>query len=105
MTSAKHKIKLAVRDYIKLFPEEWVAFKVQTESLRRTLKDQKFAEAKGTGSEMRALFEMPETLHTILVNNLDDAEMDWFKSGGIDHKEGGRWFAKSFPEFRIPSNV
>lgn len=105
MTSAQHKIKLAVRDYIKLFPEEWVAFKRQMEALRRTLKDQQFGEAKGTGSEMRALFEMPETLHTILVNNLDETEMEWFKSGGSKHNEGAIWFAKTFPDFRIPVQV
>jgi hypothetical protein len=73
--------------------------------IRQTLSDEKFGQAKDSGNEMRALFEMPVSLHEIIVKNLSEDELDWFKAGGTDRKEGGRWFAQNFPTFRIPELI
>ena len=76
-------------------------FKKGMVAAREVLKDDKFAQANvGSSSGMRALFEMPEEVFTALLMQLDEEEMVWFKT-----KEGGRWFAKTFPTFAYPSKV
>lgn len=103
MHSAKAKIKKSVEDYIKLQPEEYRVFRMSMEDRKSDLTDERFGVAKG--SEMRVLFEMPETLHKMIVNQLDIEELEWFKAGGADRKEGGRWFAVNFPAFRLAEHV
>lgn len=65
-----------------------------------------FASAKLQGSpDTRALFEIPVDLHEMLVTNLSEEEMEWFKAGGRDRKEGALWFAKTFKDFTLPNKI
>lgn len=100
MQEAKFKLTKIVNDYIGLFPEEYENFKYSIEDTRHQLIDTKFGTAKGTGSEMRALFEMPVTLNDMIVNGLNEAEISWFKT-----LEGGRWFANTFKVFMVPEHA
>ena len=101
MDTAKIKIKECVELYIRLMPEEYKAFLEQMVQVRRQLLDDKFGQALGQGTEMRALFEMPESLHHLLTTKLTLEELQWLKEGGTDKKAGARWFAKTFPAFRL----
>lgn len=105
MESAKINIKKIVSEYIKLCPEEYTAFKEQMKTRRQEMVDEKFGQAKNTDSGMRALFEMPATLHEMLVHNLTQDQLEWFKKGGENGLEGGRWFANTFREFTLPKHV
>lgn len=98
MDSAKSKIRKTVADYIQLTPLEYRAFQAQMKEVRKTLADEKFGTAKNTS--MRALYEMPETLHDMLTAALELPELEWFKT-----LEGGRWFATTFPAFRVPESI
>lgn len=103
MNTAKAKIRKCVEDYIRDNAEEWTVFKAMMEQNRAALADETFGEAQGTS--VRALFEMPVTLHESIVTSLDEEELSWFKAGGSDRKQGGRWFAKTFPVFALPSKI
>src|SRR6202012_1103786 len=105
MQSAKEHIKLIVEEYIRLFPSDFEVFKDGVAHIRGTLKDEKWGTAEGTGSDMRALFEVPVDLSEMLIMQLSEEEMEWFKAGGPDRKEGGRWFAKNFPAFRLADSA
>lgn len=105
MQSAKDHIRQLVEDYIKLFPEDFELFKDGVKRVRATLKDEKWGTAEGTGSDMRALFEMPVDLSEMLIMKLTEEEMEWFKAGGVDRKEGARWFVNSFPAFKLADRV
>lgn len=88
-----------------LQPEEYAQFKDAMVGIRHTLADERFGQAVHSGNEMRALYEMPATLHEIITNSLSVEELTWFKEGGANKKEGARWFAQNFPAFRIPDLV
>lgn len=104
MQSAKVRIKFIVKEYIRLFPGEFEAFKDGMNAVRAMASDD-FATLKGT-VYTRALYEMPETLQTMLVKGLTDEEMIWLKSGvNSNPNQGGHWFAKTFPPFCIPRKI
>lgn len=103
LTAQKH-IRQVVETYIKLYPEEFEIVK-EGIKMQRGLHLDEFASAKGTGSDMRALFEIPVTLSEMLITDLSEEEMEWFKAGGRDRKEGGRWFAKTFTDFALPDSI
>lgn len=105
MNSAKDHITQIVRNYIRLYPEDYETVKKGIEMQRHTLVDEEFGTAKGTGSDMRALFEIPVDLSEMLIMGLTPEEMEWFKAGGPDRKEGARWFAKTFKAFTLPNKI
>lgn len=106
METAKTKIDKCVASYIKLMPDEYAAFRAQLKGHRAGLIDQKYGTTDaGAASSMRAMFEMPETLHDMLVKALTEEEIIWFKAGGDDRKEGARWFANKYAAFRVPEKV
>lgn len=105
METAKLKITKTVKDYIDLFPDEYRIFKEQVMKNRSALADENFGVASGSGNDMRALFEMPVVLHDMITNALTGDELAWFKYGGNDKREGGRWFATAFPAFRLPDKI
>lgn len=105
MITAKKHIKEIVKDYITMFPEEFAQFQEGMALQRNLLLDPTFAKAEGQGSDMRALFEMPVTLSEMLITKLSEEEMEWFKAGGSNRKEGARWFAEEFPVFRTPDAI
>lgn len=102
-SSSKKAITAVVKDYIKLFPEEFSEFKKGMTALRAVTRD-KFASLDGT-KYTRALYEMPETLSNMLITRLDEADMLWLKAGGADRKEGAIWFARTFKDFCIPDVI
>lgn len=105
MEQAKVHIKQIVGDYIKLFPADYETVVKGVAMHRQILLDDKFGTARNQGSEMRALFEIPADLSEMFIMNLTEDEMEWFKAGGADRKEGARWFAKTFKEFMLPAHI
>lgn len=101
MTDKAHtqnRIKNLVEGYKKLFPNE---YKTACEGviMQRQLQNDEFASLKGehAGPGMqRILHEIPEKLYMSFVKELDDQELNYWKSN-----EGGRWFAKTFPMFSL----
>lgn len=105
MTSAKTHIRQIVEEYIKTFPIEWRDFKKGMSAVRAMASDEEFATLDGT-KDTRALYEMPETLQTMLIMKLEEDEMLWLKAGNAANRnEGGHWFAKTFKEFAIPKEI
>lgn len=105
MESAKQHITAIVNNYIRLYPEDFQTVKDGIAMQRGALLDDEFGSAKGTGSDMRALFEIPVDLSEMLIMGLLPEEMEWFKAGGLDRKEGARWFARTFKAFTLPEHV
>lgn len=105
MNSAKLHITKIVEDYIRLRPADFEIVK-EGIKMQRGLHLDEFASAKLNGSAYtRALFEIPEELSQMFIMQLTEEEMEWFKAGGTNRKEGGLWFAKAFPAFALPSSI
>lgn len=105
MQNAKTHITQIVKAYIELFPDDFQTVKDGIALTRNNYLDE-YASAKLNGSpDMRALFEIPVDLSEMLIMQLTEEEMEWFKAGGADRKEGGRWFAKNFPAFALPNSI
>lgn len=98
MKSAKTKLRAVVKAYQKISPQDYIDV-ISVIAAKRALPKKKFGLIEG--SEMtRALFEIPEDLSSMIVGSLDIDELMWFKSGIKGNpNQGGRWFAKTFPEF------
>lgn len=98
-TTAKQLIGAYVDEYKRTFPSEWSGFlRSNADKLRASNDD--FGEVMGSDLVERKLFEMPETLYTILTLRLSKDDMDWFRT-----KEGSRWFAKAYPQFRTSTRT
>lgn len=96
--TTKNHIRRIVNSYVKQFPEEFELVRDAVASKRgMTMND--FATLDGT-KHTRALYEISETLHTMLVMQLDEGEMIELKT-----IVGGRWFAKAFPVFALPAYI
>lgn len=92
------KIRTAVADYFKMFPEDWQLCKLDIEYQRQNLKND-FA-SLDTHMLRRALFAVPEKLSTMIGKKLTQEEALLFKE-----KEHARWFAKEFPQFAITTKI
>lgn len=103
MEIAKKHIGEIVEDYIRMFPEEFYTFK-EGMNLKRNLTRDEYASLEGSTTS-RGLYEMPETLSTMLVTGLEEEEMVWLKMGGKDGHEGGHWFARHFKVFALPESI
>lgn len=102
MVSAKEKIKTSVDEYIKLFPDEFEAFKTAIHEKREATTG--FAEVGGTEIIQRALYELPEVLYYALRRTLTNEEWWWFQGDtqrGADRNQGPGWFVRTFPVFKI----
>ncbi len=65
-----------------------------------------FAQVKGDHVMTRALIDMPETLHYALKTKLTDDEWKEFTDDDQSNTSPGqRWFAKTFQDFRVTSEV
>ena len=93
----KNQIRRLVRGYIRSHKEDYEIVK-KAIALKRSMTDQKFAMLEG--SHMRALYEIPEELMQALILGLDEEGTIWMRT-----TEGGRWFAKEFPEFAVASVI
>jgi len=92
-------ISLAVRDYAKMFPDEYKkvldTIKWQKQNLKTDL-----AEIEDTHGLQRALYTVPENLHQMIVEKLPNEELNQFKD-----KDSARWFTKTFPQFAITRTI
>jgi len=104
MTSAKTHITSLVNKWIKDNPTQFDIFKDAVKMKRAMAKD-KFASAHMEGSDMRGAFEMPDELHTMLIINLSEEEMSWFKRGGSLGHDGSNWFMTKFPDFTLADTI
>lgn len=95
----KTKIRMAVKDYFEMFPEDWELVKPEIEKMRQS-KITDFAELNGTHAVKRALFSLPEKLSAMIGQKLTLEERHLFTQ-----VENARWFAKEYPQFNITSNV
>lgn len=98
-TTAKNLIDAYVKEYTLTFPMEWAAFlRSNKEKLRQS--NDAFGTVENSDLVERKLFEMPETLFTILDMKLSTDDMKWFRT-----KEGAIWFATRYPAFRTSSKT
>lgn len=93
-TTAKLLIRTFVREYTLTFPQEWEQFNKAMKEKRANSNDD-FGVVQGADIIERKMHEIPETLYTIFKMKLNEEDWGFFQS-----KEGTRWFAKQFPEFR-----
>lgn len=102
MKSGKIRIEKVIREYVKIFPFEFEAFKKGMQE-KRLLQKNDFASTKGSHVIRRALFEIPETLETALKMKLNQEELEWlFQSKDAS---GAKWFAKEYEVFRVGKEV
>lgn len=90
MQSAKNKITECVETYVKIFPEEFELYKKN--------KNQCFKETTSLKCDALdyLMARYPETLFSLFVKSLDEAELAWFKT-----LKGTRWFISAFPLFGV----
>lgn len=91
MDTTKKKIENIVKDYIKKYPAEY-------ELLKEAIKMKRIMNKEGFDkqTDMRPLFELSETLQSMIITGLEDDEITWFKT-----KNGGNWFSKEFKVFSL----
>lgn len=92
------RVRLAVKDYQEMYPQEYKDLLIVIQDQRDNLKDD-MAEIKGHTLK-RALYTISETLHAMIGKKLDDAEKEEWKT-----KEVQRWFCKEFPQFQITKHI
>lgn len=96
----RKRISNLVAGYKELFPEEYEMTVKFIEDNRR-LQANEFSALKNEHAILeRALYEIPEKLSTMIFQELSEEELNYFKS-----KQGGRWFAKSFPQFALATKI
>ena len=93
------KIRTAVLDYMKMFPEDY-RLDIEEIKLVRERLDTEMAELKKTHAIKRALYVIGTRLDAMIQLKLDSKEKLELSS-----KEGGRWFANEFSQFRLTKNV
>lgn len=102
MKTAKTKIDVAVKEYIRLFPAEYEAFK-KTNAHTIDSKQSKWADIKGDHAVKRHLYDLPEKLHHAITQTLTSVEQDWFQAKGefLGNFSGVEWFLKNYPIFKV----
>jgi hypothetical protein len=100
MQKTQNKIKNVVKLYKETFPEEYKTVCEGIEMSRRLQKDEFGSTQDGSNFVGRILYETPEKLQSLIIKNLDVEELEYFKS-----KEGARWFANTFREFRVADKI
>lgn len=97
-TQFKTSIRNIVSAYRVQKPEEYRLVCQAVEMQRQLLQDAKYGAMESTDN--RALYEISMTLQENFIINLSVDALTWLKS-----KQGGRWFAKEFKEFALPSHI
>lgn len=100
--SKEDKVRWAVKEYIRLFPEEYTEFKQMIRNKKAELQTE-WGEVRGMDAVERALYEMPETLFYGIKKVLKQDEWDWLQAKDTHQKDfsGPRWFVKEFKEFTL----
>ena len=91
------KITDIVERYITEKPEDYQAVCDYVAQQRKKLKDELHGQGDGGYS---ALYEVPAELHERFQKELDPEERQEFSR--LEHK---KWFANTFPQFRLPDEV
>lgn len=100
-THYKQQVRDTVAKYKRLFPQEYVVVVHAIRTKAAALYDTRFGTADASkDSDMRALYEIPETLSNMLIHALDADGLTWFSETKASY-----WFAKTFPEFRLPDQI
>lgn len=92
------RVRLAVKDYQDMYPEEYQNLLIAVQQHRDNLKEE-MAEIKGH-SLKRALYTISETLNAMIGKKLEEDEKEEWKT-----KEVQRWFCKEFPQFMITKKI
>ena len=101
MTDAtKKKIKSAVEEYIRLFPDEFQLFKKELHEFRWGLRDHTFATPGHSDMLLQEAYRIPASLHSALWIQLSTEEWTEWKED-----KGTLWFMKAYPIFRIPEKT
>lgn len=95
----KMKIRKTVNDYIKMFPEEY-RLDIEEIKVKRANLQQRTAEIKKVHAIKRELYAIGVLLDTMFIQKLSLEELK-----ELEDKEGARWFAKEFPQFRVTENI
>jgi len=95
---AKMRVRLAVKDYQEMYPEEYQQLMIVIQQHRDNLKEE-MAEIKGYALK-RALYTISETLNAMIGKKLEESEKEEWKT-----KEVQRWFCKEFPHFMITKKI
>lgn len=93
------KIRRTVNDYIKMFPEEY-RLDIEEIKVKRANLHQRTAEMKKTHAIKRELYSIGILLDTMMIQKLDLEELK-----ELEDKEGARWFAKEFEQFRVTDKI
>lgn len=97
--STKRKLKQIVWNYKMMFPHEFNLV-IEQIAVNRKQQADEFATLKETVFVERALIEVPETLSSMFDIRLAEDEKIEFRS-----KVGIRWFANSFPMFKLAEKI
>lgn len=103
METAKEKIRVAVSEYKRLFPEEYKQFKKSHAiKLASKLNDMATTNNKDSALE-RHLYDVPEKLHSAIQRMLSGQEYEWYCGRGQyqGSLKAAQWFIQTFPEFKI----
>lgn len=92
-------IRTAVADYVKMFPDEYRDLLYTIHIQKQNMQDE-MATIKKTHAIKRALFTISEKLNAMIEKKLSTDELVEFKT-----KDGGRWFAKEYPQFSLTKKV
>lgn len=101
MEAYKKEITHIVKKYIKENKEEFELFKKSKKiKYDEDLLYTKYTEVKNSDFVIRALYELPEKLYFKLKMGLSEDARKW-----LETKKGGRWFAKTFIDFKTTYKV
>ena len=94
--STQAKIERLVKSYEAVFTEEFAAFRKGIRQKIDLRADKYGTTGKGMDFLERAILEYPETLFNLFKNNFELTDWQFLNS-----KEGARWFARRFPQYKI----
>lgn len=105
MENTKKKITQAVKEYKRIFPDEYEMFLTSFRKKQDTKRD-RWAQVKGADVVTRQLIEIPESLHVALDLNLTVEEKDWLyaRNDYQSNWSGMKWFMERFPEFKLTAD-
>ena len=95
----KEKITNIVKEYTRLFPEEYTAFKNAMRE-KRYKAFHRTGKIEGADVLDRPIHEIPETMYGIINLHLSEDELKEFQGTIMS-----RWFAKTFKDFSIVEKV
>lgn len=95
---AKSNIEKVVSKYKFAYADDYATVVKAVEAMHHMVVDE-FASFQDS-KNLRGLYETPEELYAMFIIDLDEHDMQWFKT-----KDGGRWYAKRFKEFALPQSI